>query len=55
MSNDTKKNDEKTFDESVDYLPGTAVDVADDEKVDEKMVDNRTKTENDNPRDNDLF
>lgn len=33
--------------------PGVAIDVADNEKVDSKLVKERVKVENNNPRNND--
>lgn len=55
MSKDVNKNIDEKIDNAADFLPGAGIDVADDEKVNENLVDQRTKTENDNPRDHDLF
>lgn len=33
-----------------DYYPGADINAADDNKVDEKLVEERTKTLNNNPR-----
>lgn len=46
---------EQKVDNSVDYLPGAAVDKADDETVSPQQVDARTKEQNNNPRSHDLF
>lgn len=46
------KDKSSKFEKAVHDYPGMAVDVADKEKVDPKMVKQRTKTLNDNPRDN---
>ena len=34
----------------VDTYPGVAINVGDDDKVSERLVDERTKTQNNNPR-----
>lgn len=34
--------------------PGAAIDHADDNRVSKKLVDERTKTQNNNPRNNDM-
>lgn len=54
MNNDVRIDKEK-LEKPSDFLPGAGIDIADNEKVDEKFVDERTKTQNDNPRDHDLF
>lgn len=49
----TKQKESNTkFEKAIHDYPGMAVDVADKEKIDPKMVKQRTKTLNDNPRDN---
>lgn len=51
--NKTKQKESNTkFEIAIHDYPGMAVDVADKEKVGPKMVKQRTKTLNDNPRDN---
>lgn len=40
--------------EDVEQFPGVAIDCADDEKVDPRLIKERTKTLNNNPRDTDL-
>lgn len=53
-----KKNKTKNASQTVDNhaantFPGVSVDIADDEKVSNKLVKERTKTLNNNPRNND--
>lgn len=49
----TKQKESNTkFEKAIHDYPGMAVDVADKEKVDPKMVKQRTKTLNDNPIEN---
>lgn len=56
MKRTTKSNESIT--ESTarkgDQYPGTAIDIADDEKVNPSMVRDRVKVENNNPRNHDL-
>lgn len=40
--------------EALKDYPGAAIDTADNEKVTGKLVDERTKTQNNNPRNNDM-
>ena len=47
MENKTKLTEENL---NVDRFPGAAIDVDDKEKVDKSLVEERTKTLNDNPR-----
>ncbi len=49
-----KENCKTTVDEAIENYPGIAVNVADDEKDTEKLVEERTKTLNNNQSDNDL-
>lgn len=44
----TPTKDEK--DSAVNHLPGAAVDRADEDKVSDQLVEERTKTLNNNPR-----
>lgn len=46
------EKDLKKVAEDVAEYPGAALDSADDEKVKERLVKERTKTLDDNPRDN---
>lgn len=55
MNKDENKNVDNKISNAAEFLPGAGIDVADSEKVTENLVDERTKTENDNPRDHDLF
>ncbi len=47
------KDKRKETDKALRDLPGAAIDAADDDKVDDCMVKERTKTLNNNPRNND--
>ena len=38
---------------SAQNYPGAAIDIADDEKVNDRLVKERVKVENNNPRNND--
>lgn len=44
--------DKKVTDKQIDRLAGVEVDIADNEKDTRHLVKERTKTINDNPRDN---
>lgn len=52
---DTKDKTKETLESAAELYPGAAVDKADKEKVDEQLVKERVKTENNNPRSHDLF
>lgn len=47
--------DKKKEEVATDIYPGAAVDKADNEHVDSAEIKERTKAENNNPRDHDLF
>lgn len=49
-----KEESKKSIEEAVKDFPGAAINSADNEKDTEKLVEERTKTLNDNPRNNDL-
>ncbi len=51
---DKKKSTQQDIDAATDKYPGMAVNESDDEKVDAKLVKERTRTLNNNPRNNDL-
>lgn len=58
MTNTTKNTDPNPkvkIENPDDYLPGAAIDTADDNQVDPKLVKQRTKRENNNPRNHDMF
>lgn len=48
------KMNNKAFEAEVDSLPGVAIDAADDCKDTKRLQKERTRTLDDNPRDNDL-
>ena len=51
----TQKHEEvsdQKYDNAINNLPGMAANIADDCKVDEKRVKQRTKAQNNNPEDN---
>lgn len=47
-------SDKENKKQPVDYYPGVARNVADKEKVDEHLVKQAIKLDNDNPRSNDI-
>ncbi len=51
MDNDSKKKG--STEKGAGKYPGVAIDVADDEKTTERLVKERTCTQNNNPRNND--
>ena len=54
MKENKNKNVSQTVDNhAANIFPGVSVDIADDEKVSNKLVKERTKTLNNNPRNND--
>lgn len=54
MKENKTKNASQTVDNhAANTFPGVSVDIADDEKVSNKLVKERTKTLNNNPRNND--
>lgn len=54
MKEDKNKNaSQNAGNQSADKFPGVAVDIANDEMVSKKLVKERTKTLNNNPRNND--
>ena len=54
MKENKTKNVSQTVDNhAANIFPGVSVDIADDEKVSNKLVKERTKTLNNNPRNND--
>lgn len=46
-------NDKGKLENALKDLPGASIDIADDENVDAKVVTERTKTLNNNPRNTD--
>ncbi len=50
-----KENPEEKIEKATDVYPGAAIDKADSEEVDQALVKERVKTENNNPRSHDLF
>lgn len=52
---DTAPNPKVKIDNPDAYLPGAAIDNADENIVDTKLVKQRTHRENNNPRNHDMF